>query len=261
MSSSAALEGGMAFLLNELLGARLTRPEMAVLCRRSSNTFLGIPTGIMDQYASLNGQASGPILLDCATVTSKPVKNAIRGYNFVLVNSMVSHDLSDGAYAARVEECALALQVIQSAFPGVARLSDARAAQLEAVAAQMDAVVLRRARYVIAENDRVRSAVTALEAGSAVEFGTLLNASHRGLRDEYEVSCPELDYLQALAISLNGVVGARMMGGGFGGCTINLVARGAMADFKEQITLGYRKRYDVTPEIYPVHIGAGTSFL
>lgn len=261
MSSSAALEGGMAFLLNEMLKVGASRSELAQLCKRSSNTFLGIPSGIMDQYASLNGQPSGPIVLNCATATSEPVKNAIEDYDLWLVNSMVSHDLSDGAYAKRVDECERALQVVRERFSDVTHLSQVTEEQLDVVSDSLDPIALKRATYVFAENRRVRQAISALESGSASELGQLLSLTHAGLRDDYEVSCDELDYLQREATSIGGVAGARLMGGGFGGCTINLVRSDASDAFKREIVSRYSQQYGVEAECYPVRIAAGTEML
>ena len=261
MSSSAALEGGMAFLLNHLLRSKLDRPQLASLCKQSSNTFLGIPSGVMDQYASLNGRASGPIVINCHTLESEPVKNAIDDHELWLLNTMVSHDLSDGAYGKRVTECGRALQAIQVAHPEVEYLSAASSTQLADVADRLDEMALQRAGYVIAENERVRSAITALEAGSSREFGKLLNETHAGLRDKFEVSCEELDFLQREAVSLPGVAGARMMGGGFGGCTINLVRSDAGEAFKLAMRDRYQKAYGIELEIYPVTISDGTDFI
>ncbi|WP_420460410.1 galactokinase [Neolewinella sp.] len=261
VSSSAALEGGMAFLLNELLNTKLSRPELAQLCQRSSNTFLGIPSGIMDQFASLNGLATGPIVLNCHTLEFEPVKNALTDYTLLLINSMVSHDLSDGAYAERVAECQRALAAIQQRTPETTHLSAATLEELEAVSGQLDEVAYRRAHYVIEENERVRSAVTALEAGSSHKLGRLLNATHAGLRDEYEVSCEELDFLQRAATALDGVAGARMMGGGFGGCTLNLVREDRLADVLQTVTDAYRATYAIDCECYPVRLAAGTSLI
>jgi galactokinase len=261
MSSSAALEGGMAFLLNEVLNTQLDRPELARLCQRSSNTFMGIPSGIMDQFASLNGLASGPIVLNCATHAFEPVKNALNGYSFILVNSMVSHDLSDGAYTRRVEECELALSALRRSYPELPNLSAAKLSQLERVKSDISSVVYRRARYVIGENERVRAAIQALEGGAASELGRLLSETHRGLRDEYEVSCTELDYLQRYATSHPAVSGARLMGGGFGGCTLNLVADEGIDSFTEGVLSAYEEQFNMKAEVYPVRIREGTSLL
>ena len=259
MSSSAALEGGMAYLLNEILGAQYSRPALAALCQRSSNTYLDIPSGIMDQFASLNGSATGPIILNCHTLSSEPVKNELKDYGFLLVNSMVSHNLSDGAYAERVRECGQALQAIQTQFPRVTHLSATLPDQLAAVRDQMDEKVRKRATFVVDENKRVGRAVIALEAGSSIELGKLLNETHVGLRDLYEVSCEETDFLQRFAANHPDVAGARIMGGGFGGCTINLIRNEAVDEFKEAITAAYREAYDITPECYPVVLASGTA--
>ena len=261
VSSSAALEGGMAFLLNELLGTSLSRPELAQLCKRSSNTFLGIPSGIMDQFASLNGLATGPIVLNCHTLEFEPVKDGLTDHTLLLINSMVSHDLSDGAYAERVAECQRALEAIQERAPQVTYLSAATLPQLEAVKDKLDELALRRAHYVIEENDRVRSAITALEAGSSYELGRLLNATHAGLRDAYAVSCEELDFLQRAATALDGVAGARMMGGGFGGCTLNLVRETDLDQVQQTVTQAYRATYGIDCACYPVRLAAGTSLI
>ena len=259
MSSSAALEGGMAYLLNEILGAQYSRPALAALCQRSSNTYLDIPSGIMDQFASLNGSATGPIILNCHTLSSEPVKNELKDYGFLLVNSMVSHNLSEGAYAERVRECGQALQAIQTQFPRVTHLSATLPDQLAAVRDQMDEKVRKRATFVVDENKRVGRAVIALEAGSSIELGKLLNETHVGLRDLYEVSCEETDFLQRFAANHPDVAGARIMGGGFGGCTINLIRNEAVDEFKEAITAAYREAYDITPECYPVVLASGTA--
>ncbi|WP_116105644.1 galactokinase [Lewinella sp. IMCC34191] len=261
MSSSAALEGGMAFLLNELLNTKLSRPALAALCKRSSNTYLGIPSGIMDQFASLNGSTAGPIILNCQTLSSEPVKNALDGYGFLLVNSMVSHNLSDGAYGQRVAECQQALEVIQSEFPRVTHLSATLPDQLQSVSERLDDTVRKRATYVVEENRRVGRAVMALEAGSSTEMGNLLNATHAGLRDLYEVSCAEVDFLQSFAQDYSGVAGARIMGGGFGGCTINLIRNDRVQDFTRDVKEAYDERFGITAECYPVVLSGGTDFI
>ncbi len=261
MSSSAALEGGLAFLLNEVLNAQYSRPALAALCQRSSNTYLDIPSGIMDQFASLNGSAAGPIILNCQTLSSEPVKNTVRDCHFVLVNSMVSHNLSDGSYAQRVAECQQALEAIQELYPRVSHLSATLPDQLQAVSEKLDDTVRKRATYVVDENKRVRQAVAALEAGSSVEMGNLLNQTHAGLRDLYEVSCAEIDFLQNFAANYPGVAGGRLMGGGFGGCTINLVKVDRVEAFKHDILAAYREAHGIAGECYPVILQGGTELL
>lgn len=223
LSSSAALEGGLAFLLNEISGAGLDRPALARLCQRSSNNFMGVPSGIMDQFASLNGRAGHAILLDCDSLKHEFIPAELPGYRFVLLDSGVDHDHASGAYARRVAECNKGLAALQRKYPELTTLAAAAAEQLAGVQDQISPEVHQRCRYVIAEGERTRRAVAALRRGDAPTLGQLLNATHAGLSDDYEVSCAEIDFLQAVAERQAGVAGARLMGGGFGGCTLNLV--------------------------------------
>lgn len=267
MSSSAALEGGMAFLLNQATGANIAKPALARLCQRSSNHFIGVPTGIMDQFASLNGVAEGPILLNCSDLTFESVSANVSGHRWVLVNSMVTHELGSSEYPVRVRECAEALAVIRAKFSEVSQLSAATAEQLASVAQNMSPLAHQRAAFVVAENGRVRQMKTALEADELTTVGRLLNETHHGLSQEYDVSCPEVDFLQQQAVALAGtdgksiVAGARLMGGGFGGCTLNLVSTDQLAAFRQQLTAAYRGAFDIEPEFYEVVIGPGTRLI
>ena len=263
MSSSAALEGGMAFLLNEVTGAGISRAQLAVLCRRSSNNYIGVPTGIMDQFASLNGSAEGPIKLNCDTLEYTPVIADTPGYSWLLVNSMVTHELGSSEYPVRVRECAEALSAIRSAYPEVPCLSLADRAQLEAIKGKLSDTVYRRADYVISENARVHAMEAALSRGDVAGAGELLNATHAGLRDDFAVSCAEVDFLQAEATTNfpGSVMGARIMGGGFGGCTINLVKTADIPTVKDHLLAAYAEAYGKAPEFYAVNIGAGTRLI
>lgn len=260
MSSSAALEGGLAFLLNEILGAGLSGPELARLCQRSSNNFMGIPSGIMDQFASLNGSEQGPILLNCNTLEFHQVNNRLTDHTFLLVNSMVTHDLAHSEYPTRVRQCNAALAALRKHQPRLPALSAAKETDLTMIADQVDPVILRRARYVVQEDARVRAMVQALESADAPAAIRLLNATHAGLRDDYEVSCPEIDFLQQQAATVfpGGPVGARIMGGGFGGCTINLVPTVAVDGFTDFIVKAYQEAYGTTADVYPIRLAAGT---
>lgn len=263
MSSSAALEGGMAFLINEKIGAGLTRPELAVLCKRSSNNFLKIPSGIMDQFASLNGSANGPIILNCDTLEFQRVRADLPGYTWILVNSMVTHELSTGGYHDRVRECAQALAILQKTYPELQSLSETTVLQMESVIGEMPELIARRLRYVVGENERVPQMATALTQGDVKTAGKLLNANHEGIRDDFEITCAETDFLQAAAVNhfTEAVAGSRQMGGGFGGCTINLVKEDAVEAFKKHLEQAYQKEYNLTPEFYPVNIGEGTHLI
>ena len=263
MSSSAALEGGMAFLLNEVLSAGLSRPELARLSQRSSNEFIGVPTGIMDQFASLNGSPDGPILLNCDSLDFQPISAELPGYRWLLVNSMVTHELGSSEYPVRVAECQEALEALQKVFPDLEKLSHASPDQLEAVLDDLRPVVRKRASYVIHENIRVRQMAQALKAGDVSTVGKLLNKTHQGLRDDFQVSCEEVDLLQFLASKnfRGAVAGSRIMGGGFGGCTINLVKAREANFLKAFLKRSYRETYDKTPEFYEVNIGPGTRLI
>ncbi|SEP63710.1 galactokinase [Neolewinella agarilytica] len=263
MSSSAALEGGMAFLLNEVLAAGLSRPELARLSQRSSNEFIGVPTGIMDQFASLNGSPDGPILLNCDSLDFQPISADLPGYRWLLVNSMVTHELGSSEYPVRVAECQEALEALQKIFPDLAKLSHASQDQLEAVIDDLRPIVRKRASYVVGENIRVRQMAQALKAGDVNTVGKLLNKTHQGLRDDFQVSCEEVDLLQFLASEnfRGAVAGSRIMGGGFGGCTINLVKAREVNFLKAFLKRSYREAYDKTPEFYEVNIGPGTRLI
>lgn len=263
MSSSAALEGGMAFLLNEVIGAEIDRPQLAVLCRRSSNNYIGVPTGIMDQFASLNGSADGPIKLNCDTLEYQPVSASTPGYSWLLVNSMVTHELGSSEYPVRVRECAEALAAIVAKHPDVSCLSLATKEQLASVAGELDDKVYRRADYVISENARVHAMETALTNGDTARAGELLNATHAGLRDDFAVSCAEVDFLQQQAVAKfpRKVMGTRIMGGGFGGCTINLVKTSRIPALKNHLLSAYFEKHGKRPEFYEVNIGPGTRLI
>lgn len=261
MSSSAALECGMATLLNHVTGAGISGPDIAQLAKKSSNTFLEIPCGIMDQFASMMGQASGVILLDCRSLEYEPVPVAMGDYEWLLINSNVSHELGESAYAERVRECAEGLTILQRKYPEVKSLRDATPALVEELRTAMPENVYRRCRYVTSEDVRTQRAVGALRSGDQAMMGELLLQTHAGLRDDYEVSCPEIDFLVDRAIADQRVSGARIMGGGFGGCTLNLVHRDATEDFGQQTLAAYAERFGRDGEMYRVRLTEGTSVI
>lgn len=248
VSSSAALECGMAMAWNELLQAGKSRSALAQLAQRSSHQFVGIPCGIMDQFASLQGVAGHAILLDCRDLSFRPVPVAIDGCEWVLINSKVSHSLAESAYPQRVAECAEGLKVIQQTFPKVRALRDLTPAQLEGVKDALPATVYQRCRYVIGEHVRTLAMMDMLAAGAPEKVGMLLNMTQLGLAQDYEVSCPEIDFLFAIAYQHPAVYGARMMGGGFGGCTLNLVRSDQRERFVEEVLSHYQKEVGVVGE-------------
>ena len=248
LSSSAALEVATALALG--WAGDLPSLELAKLCRRSDNEFIGLPAGIMDQYVSIFGRENAAVLIDCRSLANQPVELP-GGAAIVAVNSMVKHELAQSAYRRRVEECAEAIRKIGSL----------RDASLDSLASIDDPIIQRRARHVISENQRVIDFVSASRRGDLAEMGRLLVASHRSLQRDYEVSCDELDFLVDTAIAIPGTFGARMVGGGFGGCTVNLVESEAVDRFTGLLGDAYRAKFGVAPVFYKVRPAAGASRL
>ncbi|MFZ5927110.1 MAG: galactokinase [Acidobacteriota bacterium] len=250
LSSSAALEVSSALAL--LDGRELPRLEIARLCQRAEREFVGMPCGIMDQYASVFGEEHRAILLDCRSVTHEyvPIPD---GVEIVVANTMVKHELGSSAYRQRVAECQEAL----SHFPGRESLRDVTLADLERASRQIPETPLARARHVILENQRVLDFLAAAQRGDLAAMGRLMVESHRSLQHDYEVSCEELDFLVDAALTLDGVYGSRMTGGGFGGCTVSLVDHGAVGVFRERLTAAYQRKFGLTPAIYTCVPSAG----
>jgi galactokinase len=261
VSSSAALESGMAMIWNELLNAKLSRVELAQLAQQSSHQFVGVPCGIMDQFASLNGREDHAILLDCRSLEFKAIPVAVQGCEWILLNSKVSHNLADSAYSQRVAECKEGLTVLQRLFPNITALRDVTPPQLEQHKANMSDTVYRRCRYIIGEHHRTVAMLKALSTGNAEEVGRLLNFTHMGLSLDYEVSCPEIEFFFRQALEHPGVYGARIMGGGFGGCTLNLVKSESRDEFVDQALTAYQQAFDLTADYLPVKLQDGVSLL
>jgi galactokinase len=239
LSSSAAIEVATALALGWT--GPLPSLDLAQLCRRAENDFVGLPSGIMDQYASIFGREHSAILLDCRSLESEPVP--LPEVAIVAVNSMVKHELAASAYSTRVEECAAAAQAL-----GVATLRDAT-----------DPGQFPRARHILTENRRVLDFAAASRDGDLAEMGRLLVASHRSLQHDYEVSCPELDFLVDTALEIPGVFGARMTGGGFGGCTVNLLEATALEGFESTLRTRYEAKFGINPQFHRVHPAPGAS--
>jgi galactokinase len=233
-----------------LQGRNIDKTELAKLCQRAEREFVGIPSGIMDQYVSVFGEKDRAIKIDCRTVTHELVRLP-SGVALVAINSLVKHELAGSAYADRVRECAEAVTALQHAYPEVQSLRDVPSNVLDRVQQSMPENVFRRARHVTTENERVIAFMAAAEANHLLGMGRLLLASHRSLQRDYEVSCEELDFLVDTASDFSGVYGARMTGGGFGGCTVNMVSPDRLELFQSHIKQAYRRRYGIEPEIYP----------
>src|ERR1022692_475812 len=248
LSSSAALE--VASALAFLSGRAIDPLELARLCQRAERNFVGMPCGIMDQYISIFGEERAAICIDCRSLKHQVVRLP-EGVAFVAVNTMVKHELAGSAYKERTEQCAAAVDVVRRRHPRVESLRDVTPAILEEAESSMPLIVARRARHVVTEDARVLEFVAACREGAVERMGDLFEASHRSLQHDYEVSCDELDFLVDAAQGIEGVYGARMTGGGFGGSTVNLMRPAAVAHFEREIARLYHERFGISPRIYP----------
>jgi galactokinase len=247
LSSSAALEASSALAF--LRGRAIDPLKLARLCQSAEVNFVGVPCGIMDPYVSIFGREDSAVEIDCRSLQRRYVELPA-GIAFVAVNSMVKHALGASAYRKRVEECAAAVEIIGRRFPGVESLRDATPEQLEAVKGDLPVAIERRARHVVTENVRVERFVEASAACDVETMGRLFVESHRSLQHDYEVSCAELDFLVDSAVAIDGVYGARMTGGGFGGCTVSLLRAEVEAGFRERISAAYERQFHVAPALY-----------
>jgi galactokinase len=256
LSSSAALEVSTALAL--LQGREIDPKELAKLCQRAENRYVGVPSGIMDQYASIFGHEGGAIRLDCRALTHEvvPIPESVE---ILAVNTMVKHSLGSSAYGQRVAECQEAVEILRRKLPQVESLRDVTPDQVEGARGDMSDVVYRRARHVTYEIERVVTFTAAAKNEDLESMGRLFVESHRSLQRDYEVSCEELDFLVDRAIELPYVLGARMTGGGFGGCTVNLVRSGHREEFAESLVRAYSDRYGIDAPVYRCIPSAGAN--
>ena len=257
LSSSAAMEVVTAFAFNELLGTGYDRTELAKIGQAAEHEFAGVMCGIMDQFASAQGQKDHAIYLNCDTLEFDLVPVKLEGIKVVVSNTHSPHHLDSGAYNDRVRQCQLAVQQISAVRPikNLAELSQADFNQVEHTIT--DEVAHRRARHVVGEVQRTKDAVEALQQGNIEKFGELMTQSHISLRDDYEVTGPQLDALAEAAWKVDGVLGSRMTGGGFGGCTVSLVRDEAIPTFIEQVGAEYTKKTGLKADFYIAEIGDG----
>lgn len=254
LSSSAALEVAAALAL---LGDEPVSPlDLVRICHRAENEFVGLPCGVMDQFVSVFGREGAALEIDCRTLQHQPVALPA-SVEIVAVNTMVKHELGQSAYRERVAECRQAVEAIQARHPLVKSLRDTTIKDLESVERVLTGPVMRRARHVVTEDLRVEEFVKASERGDLRAMGQLFIASHRSLQHDYQVSCEELDFLVDTAIAIDGVYGARMTGGGFGGCTVNLLAPGVFERFRAMVNTAYQSRFGIEPAFYRCRASAG----
>jgi galactokinase len=249
LSSSAAVEVAGAVFWQKLLKLELDPVYVIKLARKAENEFVGVPCGIMDQFISALGRQDHALFLDCRDLTYRhvPLRDSVK---IVVCNSGVKRAVAQSEYEVRLKQCRQAVAQIASTGLAVKTLRDVELADLETARPMLDELLLRRARHVVTENQRTLEAVKVLGDGDLVRFGELMNASHESLRDDYEVSSKELDILVELARKQPGVLGARMTGAGFGGCTVNLVLAEAAAAFAENVRKGYQEALGMKAETY-----------
>jgi len=258
LSSSAAVECAVVFALNELFGLGISKLEMVQIAQKAEHTFSGVLCGIMDMFSSMFGQQDQVIKLDCRSLdyTYKPL--VLDGYKLVLFNTNVKHSLASSAYNTRRQECEQGVNWVQQKYPEVKSLRDVNRQMLQELVAPKDQQVYRRCNYVVSEIERLQQACDDLERGDLLALGQKMFQTHQGLSNDYEVSCKELDFIVDEVKTQNAVLGARMMGGGFGGCTLNLVKEEFIAEISEKLYQSYQQKMGLELSTYIVTTAPGT---
>jgi galactokinase len=258
MSSSAAIEGGLAFAVNTLFGLGLDNLTLVKLAQRAENEFVGVRCGIMDQFINIHGRAKSVLKLDCRSLDFEHIPFEREDLRIVVSDTLVRRELASSEYNVRRGQCEAGVNALRAHDPSIRSLRDVTLDLLRDNRSELDPVVFRRCEYVVRENIRVGDACDALSRGDFAVFGGLMNLSHAGLRDDYEVSSAELDALVEAARRVPGVLGSRMMGAGFGGCTISLVEAEAVPEFETRVSQDYEAATNTTPKIHVIRIEAGT---
>lgn len=261
LSSSAALGAGLAFALNHIFNLGIDKLSLVKLAQKAENEFVGLNCGIMDQYINIFGAAQKVLKIDCRSLEYKYHSFVNDDLRIVLCNTMVAHSLASSEYNTRRIQCERGVKILQYSNPDIKSLRDVSLELLFSNETDLDKVIFRRCKYVIEENERVTKACEDLDKKDFSSFGKRMYQSHNGLSKEYEVSCEELDFLVEEALHHEGVLGGRMMGGGFGGCTINLVRKDFVESFKQSIEESYYNRYGKKPPVYACTIEEGTHII
>lgn len=257
LSSSAALESVFGYAINDIFGLGFSRADLAKIGQMTEHNYVGVRCGIMDQFASLFGEKGKVIRLDCRTLEYELEPFSPQNCKVVLIDSMVKHSLASTQYNVRREQCEAGVAIIGKHVNGIESLRDIDADMLNTYKGEMEEIVYRRCNYVISENQRLLDGCEALVKGDYKVFGEKMFGSHDGLSKDYEVSCEELDFIANIARNTSGVLGARMMGGGFGGCVIGLVEDSAYDNYIDQVKSKFNHKYNLTPRIIDVVIGDG----
>jgi len=257
LSSSAALECGIGFALDQLFDLDLERWDLIKMAQKAEHNFAGVQCGIMDQFAVVQGKKDHFIRLDCNTLDFEYFPYKDSQFSIVLCNSMVKHALVDSEYNKRREECESGVNTLKGHFPSINSLRDASIGQLEKVKSELDPIVYNRCKYVLEENERVLQAGNDLHHNDLPSVGDKLYQSHQGLSELYEVSCEELNFLVEFTKDIPEVLGSRMMGGGFGGCTINLIDNNFVDKFEGMVKSAYKEKFNLDLETYRISIENG----
>jgi galactokinase len=257
LSSSAALCSAFTFALNEIYQCGLNLLEMACLAQKVEHLYIGVNCGIMDQFAIFHGKKDKLIQLDCSDLNYVLHDVQLENCDFILIDSCVKHSLSDSPYNERRASCELGLREIEKVFGKIGFLAKAKVYQLEQVKALLSEKMYRQCLYVLQEQARVEEFLFALRHQDKERIGALISETHLGLKEKYEVSCDETDFLVDFALKDPRALGARMMGGGFGGCTIHLVDRKSIPTYQNDILLAYQKKYNINAKVYPIRIEDG----
>jgi len=261
LSSSAAIENGFALVLQTLFQTEFSKLELVKFAQKAEHEFAGVQCGIMDQFASFFGKENHAIKLDTQNLDFEYAPLIMNDYAFVLCDTNVKHNLASSEYNTRRQECQTGVTILKKYKPEIQSLRDVKNELLDSHKLELLGLVYDRCNYIINENKRVLKAFNALKNNKLETFGELMNQSHYGLRDQYQVSCKELDILQTYAEKKEYVLGSRMMGGGFGGCTINLVKKQAIENFTSEISSYYKAQTNIELKTYVVNTGNGTEIM
>lgn len=260
MSSSASLECSFAFGLNELFELGFDKWQLIKACQMAEHNFVGIKCGIMDQFASMMGKAQQVMLLDCRSLEFEYFPLDLGNYELLFLNTNVTHSLANSQYNQRRSDCEEGVQLLQKKYPHIKNLRDVSLDMLSPMKNSLPERIFRRCHHVVAENKRVQQATQALLEGQHNQLGQLMYQSHFSLQNDYEVSCPELDFLVQQTVDKGYILGSRMMGGGFGGCTINIINQKFKQHFVEEASGAYWKQFHIHLDVYAVSIEDGAKF-
>lgn len=261
LSSSAALESGLIFSLNQIYDLGIEKIDMVKMAQKAENEFVGVNCGIMDQFINIFGKEGNVLQIDCRSLEYKYFPFVFNDVSVVLFDTKVSHSLASSEYNQRRRECSEGVAVINKDNPGIESLRDVTIEMLYSYEDKLDPVVFRRCKYAVEENNRLLNACQSLIEKDLKAFGDYMYQTHQGLSKDYEVSCPELDFLVEQSKQFCSIYGARMMGGGFGGCTINLVENNSIDHLVKKISEAYKEKFGKVPGVYITHISNGTELI